>query len=58
MTPQNFSPRTINMYCSILEYFLRYCEKHFPSEKINDDLVRKYLLKRLNESWYIIQIIH
>ena len=48
MILKNFSPRTIKTYASILDYFFRYCEIHFPEEKLNDDLVRKYLLHRFD----------
>lgn len=48
MVLKNFSPRTIKTYVSILDYFFRYCELHFPEEKLNDDLVRKYLLHRFD----------
>jgi len=43
MVLKNFSPRTIKTYCSIIEYFFRYCEKHFPELELNDDLFKKYL---------------
>ncbi|MBK8242601.1 MAG: tyrosine-type recombinase/integrase [Saprospiraceae bacterium] len=48
MVLKNFSPRTIKTYVSILDYFFRYCELHFPNEVMNDDLVRKYLLHRFD----------
>jgi site-specific recombinase XerD len=51
MVLKNFSPRTIKTYVSILDYFFRYCEKYFPEDELNDDLVRKYLLKRFDDGW-------